>query len=338
MNSTKTGAVVSALVAAALASSAAVAAEKYTMKIGMATINDSNHVMAKWMAEDIAKRTNGRLEVKVFPAAQLGTIPRQVEGIQLGTQEAFLGPPGFLIGLNQAFMVTDAPGVFDSIAHQSKALNHDSFRDKFFRLAEDKGVVGNAIWSCGDTSINTVKPFEKLADLKGKKIRVLATPIERAVMEKLGATGVPMPYTEVLPGMQRGTIDGVRTGVIVMYPSKFYTVAKYLNLTALGHISCGQWLSAAWLKKLPSDLQKAVFDSGRAVTPHVIKWGEEMTRAAEKKWVEAGGKVNRLPEAERKWAREAVASIGPDILGKNEKTQAMFTLMLDAVKATRNAK
>ena len=45
--------------------------------------------------------------------------------------------------------------------------------------------------------------------------------------------------------MQRKVIDGVRSGVIVMFPSKFYTVAKHLTLTGMGHISCGQWLSVA---------------------------------------------------------------------------------------------
>ncbi len=325
-----------AVAVTAIASSSVHAADKtYVMKMGMATINDSNHVSAKWIAEELKKTTNGRIEVKVFPAAQLGTIPRQIEGIQLGTQEVFMGPPGFFVGIDQNFMLSDSPGMFDDISHQHRTMNHPPFKEKFFKMGESKGFVGHYIWSCGDTSINTLKPFEKLADIKGLKIRVLATPLERAVMDKLGATGVPMPYTEVLPAMQRKSIDGVRTGVIVMYPSKFYTVAKHLTLTALGHISCGSWLSTAWLKSLPSDLRKAVFDAGEKVTPLVGKWGEDMTREAEKKWVEAGGKIYHLPPEEQKAAREAVASIGPDLLGSNPKTQEMFALMQEAIKATR---
>ena len=270
----------------------------------------------------------------VFPAGQLGKIPRQIEGIQLGTQEAFNIPPGFFIGIDQAFMVTDAPGVFDDILHQHRAVNHPSFRDKFMKLAEKKGFVGNFVWSCGDTSIATLKPFKTLEDMKGRKIRVLATPLERAVIEKLGATGVPMPYTEVLPAMQRKVIDGVRSAVIVMFPSKFWTVAKHLTLTGMGHISCGQWLSVSWLKSLPNDLRELVLQAGREVTPMVGKWGHELTVKAEENWAKSAT-VHRLSEAEQKEFRKRVAPIAGEILGSNPKTRDMFALLKEAVAATR---
>ena len=154
-------------------------------------------------------------------------------------------------------------------------------------------------------------------------------------MEKMGATGVPMPYTEVLPGMQRKTIDGVRTGIIVMFPSKFYTVAKHVTLSATAHITCAQFLSASWMKSLPDDLRAMVVQSGRDVTPLVGKWGEDMTRAAEKKWTEVGGSVHRLPEAEQKDLIKRVATIGDEILGKDPRTSEMFTLLKQAAAATR---
>jgi len=328
------------IASAALAASAAFAvapakAQKtYNMKIGFMTINDSNHKQANWLKKEIETKSQGRIKVGVFPAAQLGKIPRQIEGLQLGTQEAFNIPPGFFIGINRAFMVTDAPGLFANEAHQFRAVNHEPFRNKFLNLAEKQGIVGGSIWSCGSTSVNTVKPFKKMADIKGLKIRVLATPLERAVMEKMGATGVPMPYTEVLPGMQRGTIDGVRTGIIVMYPSKFYTVAKHVTLIGTAHIACGQFLSASWLKSLPADLRGVVMQAERDVTPLVGKWGEEMTRAAEKKW-EGVGQVHYLPEAERAELIKRVAPIGDELLGKDPRTSEMFALLKKAAAATR---
>jgi TRAP-type C4-dicarboxylate transport system substrate-binding protein len=321
-------------VTAAFATAPANAQKTYTMKIGFVTINDSNHKQANWLKKEIEAKSGGRMKVGVFPAAQLGKIPRQIEGLQLGTQEAFNIPPGFFIGINRAFMVTDAPGLFTDEAHQYRAVNHEPFRAKFLNLAEKQGIVGGSIWSCGSTSVNTVKPFKKMADLKGLKIRVLATPLERAVMEKMGATGVPMPYTEVLPGMQRGTIDGVRTGIIVMYPSKFYTVAKHVTLIGTAHIACGQFLSASWLKSLPDDLRGVVMTAQRDVSPLVGKWGEEMTRAAEKKW-EGVGQVHYLPKAERDALIKRVSPIGDELLGSDPRTSEMFALLKSAAAATR---
>ena len=209
--------VVAALAACAAVSSGALAQKTFTMKIGMPTINDSNHFSALWVKKEVEAKSKGRIQVRVFPAGQLGKIPRQIEGIQLGTQEAFNIPPGFFVGIERAFMVTDAPGIFEDIGHAHRAVNHPPFREKFGKLGAKKGFTANYLWACGNTSIATIAPFKTLEDIKGRKIRVLATPLERAFISKLGATGVPMPYTEVLPAMQQRVIDGVRSAVIVMY-------------------------------------------------------------------------------------------------------------------------
>ncbi|CAN0579425.1 unnamed protein product, partial [Laminaria digitata] len=94
---------------AALGATPAMAQKTYTMKIGTAAINDSTHRQADWLKKEIEAKSDGRIKVSVFPAGQLGRIPRQIEGVLLGTQEAFSGPPGFFVGINRAFMVTDAP-------------------------------------------------------------------------------------------------------------------------------------------------------------------------------------------------------------------------------------
>jgi len=82
---------------------------------------------SEFFKKEIEKRTNGRIKVKIFPAAQLGKIPRQIEGIQLGTQEVFHTPPGFFVGINPAFQVVDAPGLFDDLSHMLRTINHPSF-------------------------------------------------------------------------------------------------------------------------------------------------------------------------------------------------------------------
>lgn len=320
--------------ASAMAIAPAQAQKTYKMKIGMVTINDSNHFSANWQKKYIEEKSGGRIKVGVFPAAQLGKVPRQIEGVQFGTQEAFNIPPGFFIGIDKRFMVTDAPGMFDDIEHAQRAVNHPKFRDKFMNLGKSKGFIMNHVWACGDTSIATVKPFKTLADLKGRKIRVLATPLEREVIKSLGATGIPMPYSEVLPGMQRKTIDGVRSAIIVMHPSKFWTVAKHITLTGMGQISCGQFLSTAWLKKLPDDLRKIVMDSGRKVTKLAGDLGRDLTKKAEENWAK-DATVHRLSAADQAELRKRVSPIADKILANDPKTKDMYALLKEAVAATR---
>ena len=87
------------------------------MKIGMATINDPQQEWGEKIGKRLAERSGGRVTYKVFPLSQLGTIARQVEATLLGTQEVFLTPPAFYVGVNQAFMVPDAPGIFLNQKH-----------------------------------------------------------------------------------------------------------------------------------------------------------------------------------------------------------------------------
>ena len=325
----------SVMAAAAICLAGATANSKtYTMKIGMVTINDSNHKLGDWFKKRLEAQSKGRIKVKVFPAAQLGKIPRQIEGLQFGTQEAFHIPPGFFLGINKNFMIADAPGLFDSINHQTVAMNHPMIRNKFLALANKKGITGNVLWGAGDTSIATLKPMKKLSDIKGSKIRVLATPLEREVMKRIGATGVPMPYSEVLPALTQKVIDGVRSAVIVMYPSKFHTAAKHLTLTGMGMIPCWQALSQVWMKSLPADLRAMVVQAGKDSTIQASKWGTSLTTFGEKEWAKVAN-LYRLSDADQKKLRELVLPIGDDILGNDPKTKDMYALLKKAVAETR---
>lgn len=313
----------------------AAAAETYEMKIGFVTVNDSQHKSANWFSEQIAERTDGRINARVFPLAQLGTIPRQVEGIQLGTQEAFISPPGFFVGINPGFQAPDAPALFESFMHQYRTLNHPSVRAKFLRQAEHAGIVGGFIYTAGDTSIASREPIRTLDDLKGKKIRVLATKMEVEFMGLYGATGVPMPYSEVLPAIQRRVLDGVRSGIVVMGPSKFYTVAKHITLTGLGYIPSGMWLSKAWLDRLPAELREAVMETAAATAPHAVQWAIEITRHWEKEWARQGGTVHRLSEADQAEMVRRAKNLGDEFLGNDPKTKEMYELIKAAAALTR---
>lgn len=310
-------------------------AQTHDMKIGFVTINDSQHSSAKLFAAEIDKRTNGRLKARIFPAAQLGKIPRQIEGLQLATQEAFLSPPGFFVGIDQAFQVPDAPGLFDSIPHIHRTFNHASVRGKFLGLADQSGIVGTYIWGVANTSIASRKPIRTLAEMRGNKIRVLATKMEIELMKEFGITGVPIPYSEVLPAIQRRTIDGARSAVVVMGPSKFFTVAKYLLLGHSSHVVTAMWVSKAWLNKLPEDIRRAVYETGQAITESSMKSALDITAKWEKLWIENGGEVNRLSAAERTEFFRRAKPLGERLLSGNPKTREMYALVKAAAAATR---
>jgi TRAP-type transport system periplasmic protein len=316
---------------------ATTSAQVIDMKIGYPTTADPQHDAAVKFVAEIKKRTNGRIQGRVFPTSQLGRIPRQIEGIQLGTQEVFMAPPGFLVGLNQAFQVVDAPGMFASAEHAHKAITDPAFADPFLRLAENKGIVGGVVWVYDGTSYASTVPIRKLADLNGLKIRVLATPMERAVPAQFGATGVPIPFTEVVPALQRKVVDAARTSLVVMAGAKFHSVTKFLMVVNDGYIPTASWFSKVWLNRLPKDLRKILLETSRGMADWSSANALSFVKVKTQEWKDMGAEVNHFSAAEQKIYMDKVRPLGDKLLGKHKNPQVRkFYGMLKA-SAKRNA-
>lgn len=313
------------------------AAETTGIKIGLVTINDSQHESAKLFADESRKRTNGAVQGQIFPSGQLGDIGRQIEGLQLGTQEAFISPPGFFIGTNPAFQAADAPGLFDSPWHQMKALNHPLVRDRFLALADHANIVGVYIYSAGHIGIASRSPVRTIDDLKGLKLRVLDSKVEIAFADRLGANGVPMDFTEVLPAIQNRTLDGTRIGVIVLGPSRFHTAAKYLYDEATGHVPAGFWASKSWLAKLSDEHRRAVMDIGRDITERTQMIAIRLIAGLEQAWLENGGEVTTPSPEDRAELTRRARAVSDEVLGGDARIKEMYELVKQAAAETRGA-
>ena len=265
------------------------AADGATMKIGFATINDPQHEWAKRYKVRLENRTGGRVTVQLFPASQLGSIPRMIEGVQLGTIESYFGPPDFLVGIDPRFQVLTAPFLFENIDHAFRVIHDKDFLDKFLALAEAKGIKGAGLIAYAPASLVSRAPIRTPEDMKGKKFRVLATPIEIAMMASLGATGVPMPLGEVLPALQQGALDGVESALTVFTAFKYYDVVKYHTNTDHYIVTSMNMVSKKWYDVLPPDVQRAVVEEAQADHAALLAWTKDFYQAGVKLWKEKTG-------------------------------------------------
>lgn len=311
----------------------ALAQGKHTMKLAIVVANDPLHEFIKEYKRQVEMKSGGKIVAELYPSAQLGKIPRLIEGLQLGTVELFGTPAGFLKGVDPRFQVLEVPGVFNSDAHAHKTITDPRFRDKFLNMATKKGVKGVSIWMYGPTSYASLTPVRKLGDFKGLKFRVLATKVETEVMARLGATGVPMPYSETLPALQRKLIDGIRSNITVMAATKHFTEAKFITVVNDTYIPCIGFVSMAFYNKLPRELQQAVEDAGKAVESFMFKTAQDYGSRAEQKWRDGGAEVIRLSAADQTKFMETVAPIGDDVLGQRQDTKEMFELMKTVAKS-----
>jgi len=309
-------------------------AETYTMKLGIVTQNDPIHVYIQEFKKRIEAKTGGRIKAEIYPGAQLGGTPRLIEGIQLGTIEMILLPPGFFKGVNSAFQVTDAPGLFNNLDHAYASLTDPSFRDPFLKIGENKGIVGVSLWVHGPTSYACVTPLRSLADFKDKKFRVLATKVETDLMKSIDATGVPMPFTEITPALQRKAIDGVRSNIMVLAGIKVYSVAKNITLANDAMIAVVAMASKKFMDKLPADLQSAVLEVGREMEVYMRGVAKEYNGKAEEAWRQNGA-IFQLPEADRQILMEKGAAIAENVLGSDEATKTLFGLLKESAEKHR---
>ena len=151
-----------ALAAAALAPSGAQAQPKpkYTMKIGhLEAPTQPRHQGLVKVAELVKGRTNGEVEIQLYPASQLGNARQMVEGVQFGTIEATMMPAAFLGGFNPAVSILDIPYIFPTDRAKSQQLRDSAFGRAILESFGTRNLHGVILWPNGRKSLTSNKPL-----------------------------------------------------------------------------------------------------------------------------------------------------------------------------------
>jgi len=305
------------------------------MKMASATINDVQHEWQKVFAEELAARVGDQVKVEIYPASQLGTIPRMVEGVLLGTIESFISPTAFLVGVEPKFKIFDAPGLFDSPEHLGRTIHDPDYRDRLETMALDKGVrVIGAIYN-SPFVVLTKEPAPKLADLKGLKIRTFASPLQIEPMLAIGANPLPLPLSEVVPALQSGGIDGMLAGMPILVAFKFYDIAKSVTDLQFSMITSVNVVNETWFQSQTPEVQAAIRAAGRAAENAVLQWGIDNVARTNGVWLEKGGEIFELSAEDRAEMTKTFKEVSDQILSDDAEVASEYLKLLSVVDATR---
>lgn len=192
------------------------------------------HTESVWAAEEIAKRTEGRYKIDVFPASQLGKEADINQGLKLGTVDMIISGSSFAARDYKPIGVTYFPYIFRDPAHLIAYTKSDVFK----RLAkgyEDKtGNIITAVSYYGTRHTTSNTPIAKCGDMAGLKMRVPDVPAYLAMPRACGANTTPIAFAEVYLALQNGTVDAQENPLTTIDAKKFYEVQKNIVLT--GHI------------------------------------------------------------------------------------------------------
>jgi TRAP-type transport system periplasmic protein len=285
----------------------------FVMKLSTATLNDTQHEWLKRFAAAVEKNSGGRIKGEIYPASQLGPIPRQIEGVQFGSIQGWIGPPEFLVGIDVRYEVLSAPGLFTSQNQMVRVISDRAVQDFIFGLGASKGLEGVGIAPIGPSSIATRKEVRRLADLKGAKTRVLASQFQLELIRRMDASPVAMTLADVLPGLQQGAIDAALSTITVFTTFQYVDVTKFILESDQPYLTSIIMLSKKWLATLPPDLQKIVRDDAATVSKDIVPFVNEFFANQRKVWVDKGGTLVRLPDAEQAALVAKLSTIGEDL-------------------------
>lgn len=196
---------------------------------GLQPIDHPSSFAEKFFAEQVATLTNNAIKVETYHNTQLGDAVANVQSVRNGTI-------GFTVvsasNLNQVVPAMDMlslPFIFKNEAHFWWYLAQPE-AETFVKALEEKGIKKLAYIDSGSRNLFTQKAVRTPADLKGQKIRVMASPVMVKTMEALGATGVPVAWAELYTALQTGVVDGAENNHPSVVTKKFYEVSKYYTL------------------------------------------------------------------------------------------------------------
>lgn len=302
----------------------------FVMKLSTATLNDTQHEYLKRFAAAVEKDSGGRIKGEVYPASQLGPIPRQIEGVQFGSIQGWMGPPEFLVGVDMRFETLSAPGLMTSSTQNERVLQDPAVQKLFFSLGDSKGLEGGGFAPIGPSAIAMRKEVKTLADVKGSKIRVLASPFQLEMIRRMDASPVAMTLADVLPGLQQGTIDGALSVITVFTPFQYQDAAKYVINNDQPYVNSIFMLSKRWMATLPPDLQKVVRESGVKVSKDILPFVREFFVQQTNVWKSKGGVIIDPPAAEKAAVSAKLASIAQDLSKDKPDLAAAVKIVFDS--------
>jgi tripartite ATP-independent transporter DctP family solute receptor len=244
-------------VAAALVAAAVVSPASAQTKLKWAhvyEIAEPYHTEALWAADEIKKRTNGKYEIQVFPASQLGNENQINEGLGLGTVDIIYTGVSFAGSIYKPIAITGAPFMLRDFEHW-KAYRDSSLFAEIAKGYDDKTKHKvSALTYYGQRHVTANKMITKPEDMKGMKLRVPPAPLFLMFTKSVGANATPIAFAEVYLALQQGTVDGQENPLPTIMAKKFYEVQSHIILT--GHITeCLATImgSHVWSKLTPDE-------------------------------------------------------------------------------------
>lgn len=285
----------------------------------------TEHPQAKAMkkfAEEVAKGTEGRVEVQVFDGGMLGGDDKMLQATQGGTLEFYAGGVAPLSGKIKEVQIFDFPFLFAN-GKEAATVLHGPVGRKMLDKMSDIGLVGLSWNEFGFRNLsNSQRPIKSVDDISGLKLRVMQNPVALEAWKALGANAVTMSFSEVFTALETGALDGQENPLAHIYANRVHEVQKYITMTNHVYTPTAVVASKTWFDALSEADQKAIRAAAETAALYQAEVVAENDLGVTEKLKESGIEIDTMPDAEIAKMRELTkpvvekytASIGPEFV------------------------
>jgi tripartite ATP-independent transporter DctP family solute receptor len=276
------------------------------------TAQDPLVIAMEAAAVRIRERSGGQIDVSVFPSSQLGSDNDVLEQIRNGAAIAVLVDAGRLAPFKKELGILSAPYLVDDWTQYAAITASPVYAEWVEALAASSGIrLLNYNWFQGTREMWTKTPVTSPEDLRGVRVRTIDAPGWLATVNAMGATAVPMPWSEVYSALQLGAIDGAEAQLTGAFGIKVHEVTGNLAFTGHVQLLTGLATSEAFYRGLSAEhraiLDEELLAAGDAASAATVKRMGEVLEEMKA----AGLVINEVdPEAFRALTAGVYAQLG----------------------------
>lgn len=194
--------------------------------------SDPVHTAAKKFAEVVAQKTDGEVDVRIFPSSSLGDYQQMQEALQQGGIDIVIESIGTLSRFHPLAGVESMPYLFDNADHYAAVWNGPVGEELKAKIAEESNFLVLGHMYRGARQLTANREIDDIADLEGLRMRVSPMKERLVTWRTFGASPTPMAWSEVFTALQQGVIEAQENPLATIQSASLDEVQDYLILTA----------------------------------------------------------------------------------------------------------